>query len=115
YAPVALLYKRKTNLLSLSIDKKEWLLGISTFVFSVCFYLPVYLTYGLNFFSHANPPYPIIEKILFNASFRLWGVLGLCLIIILIFAHYNKIKKASIIPEILGIALTILVFIRFPF
>jgi hypothetical protein len=115
YAPAALIFKRKSNFFSLKFSKNEWLLGLSTLLFCVLFYMPVFSSYGWGFFSHANPPYPEWTKIVYNASFRFWGVIGICWFFISL-RWFLKEKKFTINPAIfLGLLLTFAIYLRFPF
>lgn len=82
-------------------------------------YLPVYLAYGFGFFNTYSLPLPPISKIIYKASFGVFGMLGLLSIALLKinwFLEKNKkpLSKAEWPTFVSWIAITVTIYLKIP-
>ena len=85
-------------------------------------YLPLFYTYGLQFFQYYDQfPYPSIEKIFYKASFGVWGTIGLiglvsaCIFQIIRFGFAGIKAYSSRSKCLIGLALLIVVLFTFSY
>jgi len=72
-------------------------LGFCSLMFSAICYLPAYFQYGISFFDTYRLPYPSIPKVIYKASFGVWGFTGLLALLFLMVFRYRKRKVHPIV------------------
>lgn len=100
--------------------------GVALAAGAVCF-LPVFLKYGISFFTYYNVPYPSIPKVLYKFTLETWGMLGffglLCGLAMLFAPSRHKARQYLfprrvninyVLPWIIAIDLYIISFIVLP-
>jgi len=100
-----------------------------TLAATLFFYLPVFATYGTNFFTFYDlSGYPTIPKVLYKFLFGVWGITG-CLAMIygiamLLFSSPLKarrylfpktVNEKHVIAWLVAVDLTIIVYLRLPY
>jgi hypothetical protein len=100
---------------------------VSAIVTGAVLFFPVFLEYGLDFFTYYNVPYPSIPKVLYKFSFEVWGVVGFVGLILATglfflpdritakkFLFPRSVNEKFVIAWLLAIDLYIIAFLKLP-
>lgn len=95
-------------------SKKHLQLVLSSALVGIACYVVPLLTYGLDFLSTYDLPYPNLPKVLYKGSIGVWGPLGTLAILIGLASWHRKAAASFIWPVLLHLGLTALLYFNLP-
>ncbi len=111
--PLFVLFIQRTNIrIALSF-------AAITFLLSAFWYVPVYLSYGWDFFNTYSLPYPPLFKVLYKGTVGAWGIMGsIALLGSALFIHWKEVftalRKPIALPYLTALILSLFIFIALP-
>lgn len=107
--------------------RKISLLVFSTIIVGMLVYIPVIKTYGLDFFTYSDVPYPSIARVLYKFFIETWGFIGLIAIVAATgmlflpdkvtarrYLFPRSVNEKFIIAWLIAIDLYIIAFLKLP-
>jgi len=87
-------------------------MGVLTMVVAACWYFPSWLRYGWSFFDTYRLPYPSLPKVIYKATFGVWGLSGFIAILLLLWQKLRN-QADSLLPDghLTAIILNILLYL----